>query len=155
LRGDELRKHRQQRLDSFFHPLLTLMEECASDKLRAIEDCEKILQIIIPDGEYLEYHCNLADLTYKKALILMQQNKHAEALEALKKCKYHSVLADRADVHENELRYTSVYLDLIVIPPNVPKEKVTPSYSEAFKLQIQDEIFEPLYDRKDFKNLFK
>ncbi len=155
LRGEELRKRRQQRLDSFFHQLLTLMEECADDKLRAIEDCEKILQIIIPDGEYLEYHCNLADLTYKKARLLMRQNKYIEAVEALEKYKYHSVLADRADVHENELRYTSMYLDLIVLPPNVPQEKITPSYSEAFELQIQDELFEPLYDREDFKNLFK
>ncbi len=150
LRGEELRRHRQQRLDSALHQLLVLMEQCADDKLQAIEDCEKILQIIIPDGMYLEYHCNLAELAYKKARICMERNMYSEAINALKKYREHSVLADRADVHEEELRYTSTYLDLLVLPPNVPQEMYTPSYRETFEIQIQDEVFDPVRDCEDF-----
>lgn len=150
LRGEELRRHRQQRLDSALHQLLVLMEQCSSDKLRAAEDCEKILQIIIPDGMYLEYHCNLADLAYKKARICMNQKMYPEAIAALKKCKEHSVLADRADFHKAELQYTSAYLDLLVLPPNVPQETGTPSYKETFVIQIQDEVFDPVREWEDF-----
>jgi tetratricopeptide (TPR) repeat protein len=120
------------------------MEQCSGDKLRAIEDCEKILQIIIPDGRYLEYHCNLAYLAYKKARICMKQKMYPEAIAALKEYREHSILADHADVHEDELRYTSMYLDLLVLPPNVPQERDTPSYRETYEIQIQDEIFDPI-----------
>lgn len=144
LQGEELRRHRQQTLDSVLHQLRVLMEHCSGDKLRAIEDCEKILQIIIPDGMYLEYHCNLAELAYKKAKICIRQKMYPEAIAALKQYREHSVLADRADVHEEELRYTSMYLDMLVLPPNVPEERYTPSYTETFDIQIQDEIFDPI-----------
>ena len=144
LHGEELRKHRQQTLDSVLHQLLVLMEQCSGDKLRAIEDCEKILQIIIPDGRYLEYHCNLAEQAYKKAKICMKQKMYSEAIAALKEYREHSILADYADVHEDELRYTSMYLDLLVLPPNVPQERYTPSYRETYEIQIQDEIFDPI-----------
>ncbi len=155
LRGEKLRSLHQQRLDSTLHQLLVLMEQCAGDKLRAIEDCEKILQIIIPDGMYLEYHCNLAELAYKKARLCMEQKMYSEAIKALKKYREHSVLADRADVHEEVLRYTSTYLDLLILPPNVPQEMYTPSYRETFEIQIQDEVFDPVREREAFKALLK
>jgi len=153
LRGKDLLRYRQQKLDTTLHSLLVFMERSASDKLRAIEDCEKILQIIIPDGIYLEYHCNLAELAYKKARICMEHKMYSDAVDALKKYKEHSVNADRADVHKEELRYTSMYLDLIVLPPNVPQEMHNLSYSKSFEIQIQDEIFDPLRECEDFKAL--
>ena len=155
LRGEELRKHRQQRLDSVLHTLIVLMEQCARDKLQAIRHCEEILCILIPDGNYLEYHCYLAELAYRKAVYYMQMHMYEEAVSALQEYREHSIQADHADVHEEPLAYTSPYFDLLVLPANVPEERYTPSYTEASVLQMQNAVFDPLCDREDFRALFE
>lgn len=155
LRGEELRKHRQKRLDTTLHTLISLMVICDNDKLQAIRHCEEILRIFFPDGEYLEYHCNLAELAYRKAMIYAQNKNYDEAISALKEYKEHSKHADSADIHKEALRYTSPYFDLLALPPNMQGDRYTPSYIETFYIQIRDEVFDILRDRDDFKELLK
>lgn len=155
LRGDELRKYRQQRLKRTVHGLLTRMYQCSEDKVLAVEDCEKILQIIIPDGEYFEFYFNLVDLSFRKSITLVKFKKYNEAINELRKYKEYSIQCDRCDNHKEEFRYTSMYFDLLALPSNIPTEKVQPSYSETFKINIMDDIFSPLHDRDDFKELLK
>lgn len=155
LYGEELRKQRQKRLGSALHSLIVLMEQCNQDKLQAICHCEEIMKIIFPDGDYLEFHCNLLELAYKKARIYTQKGLYREAIAALGEYKEHSIYADLADCPNEEIRYTSPYLDLLKISPSEPDEYYNLTYRKAFTIQIQDEVFAPLRDYDDFKALFE
>lgn len=151
LRGEALREHRQKRLETALHRLVVLTGQCARDKLQSIRLCEKILRLFFPDGNCLEFHCNLAELAYEKAVLYLREQRYDDAVCALKEYKEHAVLADKADVHAEELRYTSPYFDLLTLPPYLPDESYTPSYHETFVLQMQDKTFDPLRDRADFR----
>ena len=151
LRGEALREHRQKRLETVLHRLVVLTGQCARDKLQAIRLCEEILRLFFPDGNCLEFHCNLAELAYEKAVLYLREQRYDDAVCALKEYKEHAVLADKADVHAEELRYTSPYFDLLTLPPYLLEESYTPSYRETFALQMQDKIFDPLRNRADFR----
>lgn len=153
--GDELRKHRQKRLLTKLHSMIPLMEQCSDDQLHAMQQSEEILKIFFPDRNYLELHCDLAELAFRKSRVYTKLGMYSEAVNALESCKKHSILADKSEVHEEELKYTSPYFDLLELKPFVPTEHVLPSYKETFEIQIQDDCFAPLRDRDDFKALLQ
>lgn len=155
LRGEDLRKHRQKRLACCVHGMISLMEKCAQNRILAIQHTKDILNIIFPDGEYLEYHCDLAELTYKEAVRYVQNGMYDEAIAALGEYKEHSIRADNAEIHAEELRYTSPYLDLLVLPSHIPEECYPMSHKKAFDIQMQNEEFSVLRDREDFKALLE
>lgn len=156
LHGDELKEHRQKRLCSALIALIVcMMEQSSCENLLAIQHCEDILKLFFPDENYLEFHIHLAELAYRKAKIYVSNAMYLEAVEELKAYKTHSILADTVDVHEEELKYTSPYFDLLVLKPFVPTEHVLPSYKETFEIEIQNDCFASLRDRDDFKALLQ
>ncbi len=156
LHGDERKKHRQKRLCSALMALVScMMEQSSYGNLLAIQHCEEILKLFFPDQNYLEFHIHLAESAYRKAKIYVSNAMYPEAVEALKAYKTHSILADRAEVHEEELKYTSPYFNLLELKPFVPTEHDFPSYEETFEIEIRNDCFAPLSDRDDFKALLQ
>lgn len=155
LRGEELRRHRQRKLDRHLRGLLSTMMMCAADPLQAANLAEEILQSFFADENYLSFHENMYDIQYKKALLLTHEGRHDEAVRALELYKKHAVLADEAEYPAGVLRYTSPYFDLLEETPYPLEPYGNPTHTGAFFLNLTDSVFDPLRGRADFQVLLE
>ncbi|MGN1345757.1 MAG: helix-turn-helix domain-containing protein [Eubacteriales bacterium] len=156
LQGEDLRRHRQRRLEGQLHALLHTMLCCSSDSWYAVTLAEEILTKFFPDGNYLGFHETMYELQHRKALLLLQEKRYDEAVRALELYKKHAALADETERRTDALRYTPPFFDLLTEDPYPPEEtdwSGNPTHTEAFVQNLADGCYDPLRDRADFQVL--
>lgn len=152
LEGMDKRKHCQmlanQKLMTFIAQLqfgYKTMDVCNA--------IEKILHILFPDGNF-QFHHNI--LTYNhidKAFFLCSEKRWDEAIEELKKARYHAE-QDTIFVRQKQYQYTAPLFDLVGGEKTETDREDTPL--DDFRASLSNNhCFDPIRDRGDFKALLK
>ena len=79
-----------------------------------------------------------------------------EAIEYLKKAYYHAVARDEIDAMKkgSKVPFTCAILNKTVFDPENTGRSGTTTNTQDFKEHLSRELFDPLRDRDDFKQLF-
>ena len=142
LKGDSLRRHKQQIISK---KLLDLLYEMPQEDFNMLDICEKIVNLVIPDGNYLYFYHILDGVYLKRARLYLQMGDEKTAIETLK--KLFEITKSTADISRNQKRFTAPLFDLL--EDNTPRFCELPGYVELFLISMERE-FTSLKDNQDF-----
>lgn len=152
LEGDELTKHCQRvairKLDRFLFQL-----DFKNHSLEVCEAIEKILYILFPDGNFQYFHSTLQYNCIAKAHRLCIAQQYDNAIEELKKARYHAEEMTKVD-QQTTVKFTSPLFNLLEFdwPPN---DSDVTSLDEFFSHIKNADCFDPIKEREDFKKLLE
>lgn len=153
LQGNEKVVHYQKMLDNMLLDILNHMDYY-NNSLEVCNAQEKIIQALIPDGNYLYYHVFLTDIYRMKAKLLARDGKENEAVEMLKISLGHAEAYDKF-VEENTIyHYTSPFFDQIEYNTENICKTGTTTQVEDFYEYLKGKPFDKLHDREDFQKYF-
>lgn len=152
LDGEEKSRHYQEMLDRKLTDLIVFLQN-GQTSMDACSAVEQIIAAIITDGNYQFYHNFLDYNSRTKAVLLCQDERYDEALEELKKARYHAeqdmVLATQGRYH-----YTTSLLSLLEGEKFVSDSEETPI--DCFKASlISNSVFDAVRERDEFISLLK
>jgi transcriptional regulator with XRE-family HTH domain len=156
LTGEELIRHRQEEIKTALENLCGVLTNVWSPD--SVLASEAVIRSLIPDGNYVIFHETLARLTIELAKYLTREGRHAEAVAALEKAKYHSREYDRIDLPENRgvYRFTAPLLDHVECDTRKRCVSGTSSMTADFyEYHLPDAVFDPLRERGDFRKLLE
>lgn len=160
LKGDELAAHRQKMLrKGFGHMCNALFEMWAYnniDKLyadKALDAQEKIMKIIIDDGNFANTHITMYLIKEKQAENAVANGKFDEAIPYLKQAKKHAIEYDRAR-EKQKGKFTCLLLDSCEYDYTGSRSR-HPLVDSWKREMTENEIFAVLRERDDFQNLMK
>ncbi|MCH5273200.1 MAG: helix-turn-helix transcriptional regulator [Lachnospiraceae bacterium] len=152
LRGEEKIVHSQRMLDTAMLNLLNLL---GNDSDLACDAQEQILKVLIPDQNYLYYHCFLSELYRKRALFRVRDGNSGVAVQMLKKAVYHADEYDKIFSHSGMYRFTSPFFDRVEYnTEDICKSGSTTQAEDLFET-LKNSAFDPIRERGNFKDLFK
>lgn len=141
LKGEELRQHRQKRIDQKFRSLLNEIDQAGMSEIT-----EALIRAAIPDENYQHYASFLFTLGWNRARELYANGNHDAVMAELQK---QFDLARIMDESKLRPRFTAPLFDLLdgfQNPPGVP------SYTEQF-IEESRFLFRDLQCREDYKQL--
>jgi len=142
LKGDSLRRHRQIIIDKKLHELLY---EMSIQDLNMLDVCEKIVNIVIPDGNYQYYYHILAGVYLKRANIYIQTGDEKAAIDSL--WKLFEIAKTTADISRNQKHFTAPLFNFL--EDSTPRFCELTGYVELFLLSMKRE-FACLENNEDF-----
>lgn len=152
LDGEEKRRHCQKMLDKKLTGLIVLLQNNGQQSMDACNAIERLITAVITDGNYQYYHNFLDYNSRRKAFLLCQNNRYDEAIEELKKARYHAeqdmLLSKQVHYH-----YTTPLLHLVGGEKSVCDSAATPL--DGFKASLNSSIYDPLRECDDFRALMK
>ena len=123
--------------------------------LNCLKASEKIIKTVIDDGNYLWYHSWLMTNCIWQAHCYTAQGQFGEAVEYLRRSYYHAVRSD--EIHAvpkgTALPYTCAILNKVTYAPDGICRSGMTTYTQDFKEYLSRDWFDPLRDRKDFREL--
>ena len=147
LTGEEGKKHRQAMLFHKITDVLLLLDR----SLPALEAKEKIIQALIPDGNYLGSSASVRAIHWKLAEIAVSDGNYDTAVQELAKSKQYTLEADRCMTSPKQL-YTSPLLDHYGY--DYSDGRPTKPLIEYWYEEVP-ETFAKLADREDFRALLE
>ncbi len=142
LKGDSLRRHKQQIISK---KLLALLYEMSQEDFNMLDISEKIVNLVIPDGNYQYFYHILEGVYLKRAGIYLQNGDEKTAIETLK--KLFEITKSTADISKNQKNFTAPLFDLL--EDNTPRFCELTGYVELFLISMERE-FTSLKDNPDF-----
>ena len=155
LKGEAAEKNIQEIvLDDLERIVLDL--EYRRKNLVCLKAAETIIKTIIDDGNYVCYHSFLWRNYVDQACCYTVSGQFEEAIEYLKKAYYHAVARDEIDAMKkgSKVPFTCAILNKTVFDPENTGRSGTTTNTQDFKEHLSRELFDPLRDRDDFKQLF-
>ena len=138
------------------HICLNIAMKDVSDPENELRNCRAALTLwstLIPDGNYLFFHCRIADLYLKIASCHARLKRRDETLEALRLAKYH---AQKKDADPKEKRnYTSPFVSSAVFDPTRSSKNYTESEYELFLDRLKGNCYDFLRDDPGFIALYE
>ncbi|MCR5353802.1 MAG: helix-turn-helix domain-containing protein [Clostridiales bacterium] len=156
LTGEEAAVHRQKMI------LIGLLEfvdnlEWGKTDIASLQAAEKIIKIIIDDGNYLGEHDTLMHNYIWQAMCFTKSGEYEKAIECLKKSYEHSLKFEetfaRAKVKPQP--YTCAILNKLTFGSNDICFSGASTLPQDFMEYLSWKEFDPLRDRDDFKALLK
>lgn len=142
LKGDTLRRHKQQIISK---KLLDLLYEMLQLDFDLLDVCEKIVNIVIPDGNYQYFYQILDGVYLKRAGMYLRNGDEKTAIETLKKLL--EITISTADISRKQNHFTVPWFDLL--EDNTPRFCELTGYVELFLISMERE-FTSLKDNQDF-----
>ena len=142
LKGDSLRRHKQQIISK---KLLDLLYEMPQEDFNMLDISEKIVNLVIPDGNYQYFYHILEGVYLKRAGMYLQSGDEESAIETLK--KLFEITKSTADISRNQKHFTAPLFDLL--EDNTPRFCELTGYVELFLISMERE-FTSLKDNPDF-----
>lgn len=156
LTGEDLIRHHQEQVKNALENLCNALNSVWS--LNSVNTAEAIIKTVIPDGNYIIFHENLARLAIDQAKALAREGRHDEAVAALAKAKVHSREYDAIDLPENRgvYKFTAPLLNRIECDTRERCVSGTSTMmTDFYEYHLPDATFAPLRDREDFQALLK
>lgn len=151
LQGEEKIIHWQGMLNQMLRDILNHID---NGDMLACEAQEKILNALIPDKNYLHYHCFLADNYRRRASMYTADGRYDTAVQCLQKSLEHAAAYDKCVEGQTAYSYTSPFFDhLEWAPENMVKTGMT-TQVEDFYEYIKRSPFDQLHGREDFQTYF-
>ena len=142
LKGDTLRRHKQQIISK---KLLNLLYEMSQADFYMLDISEKIVNLVIPDGNYQYFYHILEGVYLKRAGMYLQSGDEESAIETLK--KLFEITKLTADISRKQKNFTAPLFDLL--EDNTPRFCELTGYVELFLISMERE-FTSLKDNTDF-----
>lgn len=142
LKGDTLRRHKQQIISK---KLLNLLYEMSQADFYMLDISEKIVNLVIPDGNYQYFYHILEGVYLKRAGMYLQSGDEESAIETLK--KLFEITKSTADISRKQKNFTALLFDLL--EDNTPRFCELTGYVELFLISMERE-FTSLKDNPDF-----
>ena len=152
LQGKEKTVYRQKMLGVM---LTDLLNHVGNTSLLACEAQEQILNALIPDSNYLYYHCFLADNYRQRAAFYTATEQYETAVQCLQKSFEHAVAYDKFSGENTVYSYTSPFFDQVEYNTENLCKTGTSSMEEDFYAYVRRAPFTQLHDREDFQKYFK
>lgn len=147
LEGDELRHHRQTRVEKMFRDLLN---ELRCDDRVFLDIEEQLIQTVIPDGNYLYYYDLLMMIEMKRAEISVTEKEYDRALSHLEKA---FAYARKKDASPSG-KFTCHLFDTISFRNH--KEADHPSLAEQFRFILtNNKLLSVLEHRNTYQRLIR
>lgn len=162
--GDDKAKSMQEDVLIHFSRFIDALEwYCSNYNLRycwsdACDIIEKTLEAVFPDGNYLNFHNVASDMHYDRARIYVETGEHDKAIDELKKARHHMSEYDKVDfVGNTEIYdYTTPLFSRLSLDTNKFYRTYDGSFVDGLKNRLkQQEYWNPLRDREDFKALLE
>ena len=150
LHGEEKKILTQKMLNDHLTDMLNLLER---NTMEACVAQEKIINAIIPDGNYLYYNTFLVDNYVARAVFYVRDNEFEKAMDALKKAHKFAIDYDSFLNHET-YRFTSPFLDAEEHKTADICRSGTSTRKEDFMDFVKRSGFDALKDREDFQAFF-
>lgn len=151
LEGEERIRHGQKTADKLLSKYLFQLR-FTGDPLESCAAIEKILQILIPDGNYQYYHNILQYNAIDKACVLCGRQRYDEAVAELKKARYHA--EEMVKYHQKtRFRFTAPLYDRM--EGEVKTKDSNANDVEDFHSRLNNRCFDPIRDREDFQALLQ
>ena len=151
LEGEERIRHGQKTADKLLSKYIFQLR-FTGDTIEACTATEKILQILIPDGNYQYYHNILQYNAFDKARVLCARQRYDEVVAELKKARYHA--EEMVKYHQQDrFRFTAPLYDRM--EGEVKTKDANAVDVDNFIGCLGKPCFDPIRDREDFKALLK
>lgn len=156
LEGDEQICHKQNYLKKHFTQFIDmLIWNNIGNTDDACTAAEGIINIMIPDGNYCEFHHPMSHIKFKKAEIAMLKNNTRSALEFLKESIYHANEYDKIDsLALGEYRYTAPLFDHLAIDSREWYHS-DQTLLDCIKKMCMRNSFDTIRECENFKALFE
>lgn len=120
--------------------------------LEAYDAVEKILAILFPDGNYQFHHNTLQYNSLGKANLLCNKSRYDEAIEELKKAKFHAQKNIQFS-KQNYYKFTAPLFDHVA-GESLPTETQTTDLDDFYKSLDNNSCYDPIRNSKEFKALY-
>lgn len=154
LQGEEWVEEYQCITHTRFQRFIGFLQEAMRGSMNACVAQEKIIQAMIPDGNYFYENCYLADNYLARARIYARNNQPEEAIEALKRAKQYAVAFDAFMNGPQEYRYTSPFFHKVKLQLKDIYRSGASTMMEDFYEALGRKVFDSLREREDFQALF-
>ncbi len=151
LDGEEKISHCQNVAEGYLNSLLFQLTYAAKT-IEAYNAVEKILAILFPDGNYQYYHNTLQYNTAGKAMALCREARFEEAIEELRKAKYHAEEMVKYS-REDHYCFTAPLFDHVSGEKPVTDSNVT-DFDDFCRMLDDNACFDPIRDSEEFKALY-
>jgi len=147
LKGDTLRRHRQQIISKKLIDFLYEMSEYETLQadFNLLDVSEKIVNIVIPDGNYQYFYHILEGVYLKRAGMYLQMGDEKTAIDTLK--RLFEITKSTADISRKQNHFTVPWFDLL--EDASPRFCELTGYVELFLISMERE-FTSLKDNPDF-----
>ncbi len=152
LQGEEKIKHHQEMLLGMLSNILNHID-IGCDNIINYDAQEKILNALIPDGNYLYYSGYLYDIYRKRARIHVSKGEYEAAVTSLQKALEYAIANDDSNRENTVYRFTSPFFDKCEYNPDNFYRTGGGTLVEDFYEAIKRSPFDKLKDREDFQAL--
>ena len=156
LEGEEQVKHKQHYLGGYLQVLVSalLWDGVAENKYTCIA-AEKIIEAMIPDGNYCGFHYEMAHIQFRKAEMQAMENRDNDALNLLKKAIYHAKKYDLLDsISPGEYAYTAPLFNKVTINTCEWCHTDNTTLFDSIKEMCKRKIFDTIRNHKEYLELF-
>ena len=150
LRGEEKAILSQRMLD---HMLTDILNQIGNASMDACIAQERILQTLLPDGNYLYYNCFLADNYLIRARIYTAEKEPDKAIDALHEARRYAAAYDSFLRENTEYSFTGPFLNKVTYNTADICRSGTTTQEEDFLQALNRPAFDPLRNRADFQAL--
>ncbi len=150
LQGEEKARHAQNMLDRM---LTDILNQIGNHDMFACEAQEKILNALIPDQNYLYYHCFLADNYRRRARLYVSSGQNEAAVACLQKSLEYALAYDKFISETKTYRFTSPFFNQVEYnTADICRTEAATQVDDFYKA-IEQPCFNPLRNRDDFAAL--
>ena len=151
LEGDEKIRHCQTVSEGYLNRFLFQLTFYPKT-LEAYDAVEIILAVLFPDGNYQNYHNTLQYNALGKAQLLCSKSQYAEAIEELKKAKFHAHKMVQYS-KQNYYRFTAPLFDHVT-GDKLPTEAQTTDLDDFYRSLDSNSCYDPIRNSQKFKALY-
>ncbi len=120
--------------------------------IEAYDAVEKILAILLPDGNYQFFHDTLRRNALGKAYLLCKKTQYSEAIEELKKAKFHAQKMIQYS-KQNYFRFTAPLFDHVA-GEALPTETQTTDLDDFYRSLDNNTCYDPIRNSQEFRALY-
>lgn len=146
LEGEEKRRHSQKMLDRKLKALCFQLVYQGDKQIETYEAVEKILNAIIPDGNFGDYHSILQYNYIHKAFAFCHKKCYDEAVKELKKARFHAEKMEEVRIRHN-YRYTAPLLERLTVEVEDSSSSALEDFCACLR---NNSCFDPIRGREDF-----
>ncbi len=156
MEGEEQAKHKQRCFNDFLQGLVCmLLWNGIAENRDTCSAAEGIIKAAIPDGNYCNYHYEMAHIKFRKAEIEAKSGNLDSALELLKKSVYHAREMDLMDwVSPGEYAFTAPLLNKLTCNSTNWCHTGNDTFLDDIKRMCGRKSFDKLREHKEYQSLW-
>lgn len=151
LEGEEKKIHNQRMVEYKLRALCFQLVYQSERRIESYDAVERILNVMVPDGNYLDYHSILQYNCIHKAFFLCRQKCYDETIEELKKARFHAEEMVKVRM-KKKYKYTTPLFDCLTGEVE-DTDSVCTDLTDFCNCLQNNQCFDLIREREDFIEL--